>query len=83
MGPAVHIEVAIAAIHSQLARMNLMAVFHGLFGLVTDVQVLGRKPIPENEDYDVKKYESGYRGDRRDLVCPLWEYHSVALRYRS
>jgi hypothetical protein len=44
-----NVEMAIAAIKAQLAGMELMAVLHGLYGLVAHDIMLGRAPIPSDE----------------------------------
>lgn len=77
-----HIEVAIAAIHTEFAGVQLVAEGDRLNRLIADKIVLRGAPIGKGEYCETNERDHGYQQDKWDLVGPLREYHSACLQRR-
>lgn len=50
MGGFLHGVVAVTAVHPKLTSVQLVAERYGLYGRITHVRKLGRKPVPNTKD---------------------------------
>ena len=73
--------VAVAAVHAQLASMQLVAEGHGLLGHVAYVGVLWRKIVPDKANNTGQKNRCSCGNGKGNAVGPLREYHSHGVRF--